>query len=1023
MSDEQRRPGDISLPLYKEAPQPQALADAPPEAPTEAELQELRESLGSCSGSSYWQKLEELAQTGPFQAFLQRWFPSQAARFGPETERRSFLRTMGASLATLGLGACTRQPDEKILPFASRPELLIPGAPRYFATAFPSQGRALGVLVESHMNRPTKVEGNPEHPASLGATDAQAQASILGLYDPDRSHSVMRAGQISTWDEFLTDVTTRIDGFEASGGKGLAVLVEETASPTLHRQLAALRETYPSIGIFHWNALHRDTAREGAIRAFGKDVEQRVAFDKAQVVLSLDADFLGSGAPAVRSSRDFVQARRGRVDAENMNRLYVVESSLSVTGGMADNRLALSPSGVERFARLLAEELGVLNAPNRPLDASEEERTLARAAARDLSAHAGASVVLAGDTQPAAVHALAHVMNHALRNLGQTVELIEPLDPWADGSLESIQALVRAMRGGEVETLLMLGGNPVYDAPVELDFRQALREVEHRIHISSHVDETSELCHWHLPLAHYLESWSDLRAPDGTATIVQPLIAPLYGAHTFHDLVAVFTGNTTPNSYDLVRETWQAATGLDEAAFEPWWKTALHDGLVPDSRSEALALEPTGEASFGEFVPVSGLELTFRADPAVLDGRYANNGWLQEMPRPMTRLTWDNAALLSKETAEAQGVASGDLVRIVSGDRSIEAAVWITSGHPDDTITLHLGYGRTAAGELGNGLGFDAYRLRTSYGSWNVSEVQLERAGGTYMLASVQDHPSMEGRDLVRVTTFDRFKADPEHATAPHHSVPVDELSMYEGYKYDGYAWGMVIDLNACIGCNACMIACQSENNIPVVGKEEVEKGREMHWIRIDRYFEEKPEGWSVLHQPVPCMHCEQAPCEVVCPVGATVHSDEGLNDMVYNRCVGTRYCSNNCPYKVRHFNFFGYSDYETESLKLANNPDVTVRTRGVMEKCTYCVQRISSARIEAKKDDRSIQDGEVVSACMQVCPTQAITFGDINDEESRVAKLRQEPHHYALLEELGTRPRTTYLAKFTNPNPDLGAS
>ena len=990
----------------------------PPPAPSEAELQAIRTELSNARGPAFWDRLEQLSATGPFQAFLRRWFPSQAERFGPEQARRDFLRTMGASLATVGLGACTRQPDETIVPFASRPESLVPGKPRFFATALPSLGGALGVLVESHMNRPTKVEGNPEHPASLGATDALAQASVLGLYDPDRSHSVVRAGQISTWDAFLTDLTTRAGGFEANGGRGLALLFEETSSPTLHAQLARLRERYPELGVFHWSPLHRDQARAGALLAFGRDVVTRYSFDQARVVLSLDADFLGSGEPGcagVRHARDFATSRRGRADAAVMNRLYVAESSVGLTGAMADHRLALAPSRVEVFARLLAVELGLRSPSPVTQAAPERERAFARAVARDLSAHAGSGLVLAGACQSAVVHALAHRINAALKNVGATVEYAAPAHPWQDGALESVAALVRSIRAGEVDALVLVGGNPVYDAPADLDFREALREVAYRVHLASHVDETSSLCHWHLPQAHALESWSDARAFDGTATIVQPLIAPLYGGRTAHELLAVLSGNATPSPHALVREHWQTATGLAGEEFERFWLRALHDGTVPGTRSEAIeaALLPD---SVGSWVPSTGLELAFRADAAVLDGRHANNGWLQEMPRPLTQLTWDNAALLSPATAQEHGVASGDVVTLAIGERRVDAPVWIAPGHPDGSLTLHLGYGRRSAGGLGTGVGFDAYRLRTTYDSWQADDVRLEKTRRRHAFASVQDHASMEGRDLVRVATFDRFRADP--------AVPSAEgKSLYPPYPYEGHAWGMVIDLNACIGCSACLVACQSENNIPVVGKEEVARGRELHWIRVDRYYEEADADVRVVHQPVPCMHCELAPCEVVCPVGATVHSAEGLNEMVYNRCVGTRYCSNNCPYKVRRFNFFGYADFETESLKLVNNPDVTVRSRGVMEKCTYCVQRISAARITAKKEDRPIADGEAVSACMQVCPTQAIVFGDVNDPASAVSRARSEPHHYALLEELGTRPRTTYLAKLRNPNPDLERS
>ncbi len=984
---------------------------------SEAEVRAIREELATVHGPAFWRKLEQLADTAPFRAFLTRWFPSQLPRLGTALGRRDFLRSMGASLAVAGLGACTRQPDERIVPFAKSPEALIPGKPRYFATSLCTGSDVIGVLVESHMGRPTKIEGNPDHPASLGATDGLAQAAVLGLYDPDRSHSILRAGQISTWDAFLTELSSRLDGMEATRGEGLAILATDSTSPTQRAQLAALVARFPSMAIHHWSPVHRDHSRAGAQSVFGRDVEPRYAFDKARVVVSLDAEFLAAGSGGVRYARNFAAARKARSvggNATPMNRLYAVESSVTLTGSMADHRLAVKPSLVEAFTRVLAHRLGVsVDAP----EVGDELRVLADEVARDLRDNAGAGLVVAGEWQTPAVHALTHRINDALRNVGKTVDYIESVTARETSDAESISVLVDDIRNTRVTTLLMLGGNPVYDAPANLEFDAALRTVPFRVHLSSHVDETSRLCHWHIPEAHALESWSDARAFDGTASIVQPLIAPLYGGKSAHELLAVVDGDTSAKAHDLVRAHWKRALALDDDAFERAWETALHDGIIAGTTSDALTLAP-GAGKLGAYVARTGLEVVLRPDASAFDGRFVNNGWLQETPRPLTRLTWENAALVSPATAKAEGLDSGDVVEVRAGERRVEAPVWITPGHADDAVTLHLGYGRTSAGQLGSNVGFDAYRLRTVDAAWSVDGASLSRTGRTAALANVQDHSNMEGREPVRVTTFDRFRVDPHETNAHDHDV--SDLSMYPDHPYNGYAWGMVIDLNACIGCNACMVACQSENNIPIVGKEEVARGRELHWIRIDRYYDEHPAGTRALHQPVPCMHCENAPCEVVCPVGATTHSDEGLNEMVYNRCVGTRYCSNNCPYKVRRFNFFKYSDYETESLKLANNPDVTVRARGVMEKCTYCVQRINQVRITAKKEERVIADGEVTSACMQACPTQAIVFGDINDASSRVSADRAQPHHYGLLEELGTRPRTTYLAKLTNPNPRL---
>jgi molybdopterin-containing oxidoreductase family iron-sulfur binding subunit len=1000
-------------------------------SPSRSLVDDVRAALAGVHGAEYWRTLEALAARPDFQVFLRQEFPSQAERFARPLERREFLRLMGASLGVAGLAACTRQPDETIVPFASTSEYTIPGSPLYFATAMSLGGAALGLLVESHMGRPTKIEGNPDHPSSLGATDAFAQAAILALYDPDRSRSILHGGRIGTWSAFTGELSGRLDEIEAQSGAGLAILHADEASPALSVMLARVQARLPRARVERWTSVHRDHSRAGAELAFGRDVSTRYRFDAARVAVALDADFLASGPGGVRYARDFARARAARAGAESFLRLYAVESSVSLSGAMADERLALRPSRIEGFARALAKELGLAVAAP---ELDERTARFARAAARDLAAHAGSGIVLAGEAQGPAVHALAHAINHALGNVGRTVEHAEPLDPWPLSSTASISELAAAARAGEVQALLVLGGNPVYDAPADLDFAAALSAVPFRVHLSQHVDETSRLCHWHVPLAHFLESWGDARAHDGSSSIVQPLIAPLHGekgggGKSALEILALYLRESA-SAHELLRGIWREKSGKQGADFERFWRNALHDGVVEGTTFPALAVAPRADLDLGPPPEerAGGLELAFRPDASSYDGRFANNGWLQETPRPLTRLVWDNAALLSAATAGELGVASGDVLAIAAGGRALEAPAWIVPGHPDGTLTLHLGYGRSSAGELGNGVGFDAQRLRTSDAHGWTRATSVTRSGARAQLVTVQKHPGQEGRGIVRVETFDRFRSGDRFRSdvdaGPHgHADELAPPSLYPGFPYEGYAWGMVIDLNACIGCNACMVACQAENNVPVVGKAEVARGREMHWIRIDRYWEESEvagKNLLTLHQPLPCMHCENAPCEVVCPVGATVHSSEGLNEMVYNRCVGTRYCANNCPYKVRRFNFFKYADYETESLKLARNPDVTVRSLGVMEKCTYCVQRISQARIKAKKEERAIADGEVVSACQQACPTQAIVFGDINDRESRVAGLREEPHHYGLLAELGTRPRTTYLARLVHPNPEL---
>ena len=994
------------------------------------DLRAIREELTGLHGEAYWERLGELSGREDFQAFLKAEFPSQAPRWVPDVQRRDFLRLMSGSLAVAGLGACTRQPEEKILPFATSPEERIPGKPEFFATTMTLGAAALGLLVESHGGRPTKVEGNPDHPASRGATDGFAQAATLGLYDPDRSHSVHRAGQISTWEDFRADLRLRLDRAEATGGEGLALLVEDHASPTLDAQLAALQAKLPKLGLYRWSPVTDDAVRQGATLAFGEALRPVLRTEAATVFFSVDSDFLSSGLDSVRNARGFAEGRRGRTDATTCNRLYAIECAPNLTGAMADHRLTLKPSEVEPALRALAAALGVdVDAPT----LSGRAAALVEAAAEDLRAAGSTALVTAGPWQPARVHALVFAINSALGAIGTTLELHRPAVTVADDHAASLRALVDQMRAGTVETLLMLGGNPVYDAPVDLDFGEVLKTVPYRAHVAAFEDETSDLCQWHVPRAHFLECWGDARDVDGTTSVQQPLIAPLYAGKTLHEIVALVQGEGPTATYDLVRAHWRGnVLPEDETAFERAWQQALHDGLVVDARSTPVAVTARALDLGASPDAQGGLELAFRPDASTWDGRFNNNAWLQETPRPLTRLTWDNAALVSPATAARIQVEDHDVLRLEVGGRQVEVAVLVVPGHADEVVSLHLGYGRTATGTLGRGVGTDVYPVRATSGLWGQSISDVTKTGRRHRLVGVQKHPEQEDRGLVRVATFDRFVKDHGHVFE-HHAHDPNELSMYEGWTYDSYAWGMVIDLNACIGCNACMVACQSENNIPVVGKDEVAMGREMHWIRIDRYYEHDgdeldastlvPDEVTALHQPVPCMHCEQAPCEVVCPVGATTHSPEGLNEMTYNRCVGTRYCSNNCPYKVRRFNFYKYADYDSEVLALGNNPDVTVRHRGVMEKCTYCVQRINQARIDAKKGERKIREGEVVTACQAVCPTRAITFGDINDEASAIAKLREEPHHYGLLEETGTRPRTTYLAKLSNPNPALARS
>jgi molybdopterin-containing oxidoreductase family iron-sulfur binding subunit len=1004
--------------------------------------------------------------------------------------RRKFLTLLGASLSLAGLNGCSvRPPAEKIVPYVRSPEELVLGKPLFFATAMPLGGLATGLLVESHEGRPTKVEGNPDHPASLGATDIFAQASMLTLYDPDRSQTVKDRGRIQVWDNVVVAIQSALAKLEGRKGAGLRFLTGAFTSPTLAQQMAVVLQKFPEARWHVHEPISRESARAGARLAFGDPLHCYYRFDQADVFLSLDADFLGSGPGQLRYVRDFMAKRKQKPgEPPAMNRLYVIESTPTLTGAKADHRWSLRPSQIERFARALAAELAsqLRKSTKKPPDESavailakagtQESEHLGNAGqwieaiVQDLiedeskRSRLGKTVIVAGDEQSPVVHALAHAMNFALGNADKTVIYTDPLetDP-VDGKpfppRASLEQLTRDMDKGAVELLLILDGNPVYTAPTDLEFRERLKHIPLRIHLGLYEDETAELCHWHIPRAHFLESWGDCRAYDGTATIMQPLIAPLYGGRTVLEMLQVVTGQTGGSDYEIVKNHWRRfwEKRIGTGTFESFWQTALHDGVVPETKLPArdkLTLKmdwadaPPRKTS--EVLGDSGsLEIVFRPDPTIYDGQFANNGWLQELPKPLTKLTWDNAALVSPATAEKLGLTSQigvhggehgealvDVVELTYRDRALRVPAWVMPGQPEACVTLHLGYGRTRAGQVGTGAGFNAYALRTSEALWFDSGLEVKKTGERFLLACTQQHHRMEGRELVRSGNLSEYRAKGYLAPKPGPQGAGlgnegggkgggggrKSLTLYDEseHKYQGYKWGMAIDLTSCIGCNACITACQAENNIPVVGKDQVTRGREMHWLRVDLYDQGNEDKSRTYFQPVPCMHCENAPCELVCPVEATVHSSEGLNDMVYNRCVGTRYCSNNCPYKVRRFNFLQFSDYATNSLKLLRNPDVTVRTRGVMEKCTYCVQRINRARIEADKEGRPIRDGEILTACQAVCPAQAIVFGNLNDPNSKVSTQKAQPLNYALLEELNTRPRTTYLTALRNPNPRI---
>jgi len=1009
--------------------------DVCPSKRKQLDLATVKAELEQTTGPEYWRSLEELAGSEEFQEMLHREFPKGASEWLDAFSRRGFLKTMGASLALAGLTGCTRLPLTEIVPYVKQPENVIPGKPKYYATAFTLGGYASPILVESHLFRPTKVEGNPEHPASLGGTDIYAQASILDLYDPDRAQNITYLGDVRSWTAFMEAVRGPMAVQKSMAGGGVRILTQTVSSPTLAAQIRSYLEAYPMAKWHVYEPINRDNVYEGAKMAFGEVVETRYDFSKADVIVSLDADFLYAGFPgSARYTRDF--AARRNPDG-NMNRLYVVESTPSSTGMKADHQLPMKASEIDGFTRALVHSLAIPLGDSGLTMASAfntlqaEQVKFVASIAKDLQAHKAASIVVAGDHQPAAVHAFVYALNQALGNVGKTVFYTDPVDANPVNRKESLKVLVDDMRSGKVDLLLILGGNPAYDAPAELEFASALKSnaVNLKVYLGSHRNETAELCQWHVPEAHYLESWSDARAYDGTVSIVQPLIEPLYGGKSAHEIITILAGQSGLTGHDLVQQYWQKQhTGTDYDAF---WRKSLHDGWIAGTtyapknvtlKSPSLPMPEQSAAS--------AIDLNFRRDPSIYDGRFANNGWLQELPKPLTKLTWDNPIMIGPVMAERLKLNFKDVAELEFNGKKVKGPIWIQAGHPDNSITVFLGYGRTRAGRIGTGTGFDVSALRTSKAQWFASGAKLTPTGETYALASTQGYQTMETavgeRELVQERSLEEYKKDPNFAKE---GETPKELTLFPNFDYskETYSWGMAIDLNACVGCNNCIVACQSENNIAVVGKEQTMKGRHMHWLRVDAYYNGPRENPKGFFQPVPCMQCENAPCEVVCPVQATTHSSEGLNDMVYNRCVGTRYCSNNCPYKVRRFNFLLFQDWETPQFKLMRNPDVTIRSRGVMEKCTYCVQRINERRIDVEtasvREGKDIRIGDdLQTACQQSCPANAIVFGNLNDPNSQVNKWKAQPRNYSLLGELNTRPRTTYLAEVRNPNPELEA-
>jgi len=995
-------------------------------------LEAVRRELKGVKGKRYWRSVDELADTAEFQAAVEREFPSAAQEWVDPVSRRGFMKLMGASMALAGLAGCTKQPDEPIYTYVKAPEDLILGKPMYFATAHPFVTGAVPLLVKSDQFRPIKVDGNPEHPYNHGSSDPFSQGTLLELYDPDRSQHVTYRGETSNWADFAQALTEKAAA--SKDGTGLYFLSATITSPTLARQWKAVQAAYPKATLVQY-----DPAVAGTALASGQTAQYNLA--AADVIVSLDADFLsGAAYPGFHKLVGDYAARR-KNPAAGMNRLYAIESTPTTTGLKAEHRLGLRASEIPAFAAALASAVGASGVAAPSYSWTGEQQAFLTALAKDLKANAGKSVVVPGLYQDASVAALAAAINDALGNIGKTVtSSSDPSIPMPSDQIAGIKSLVADLNAGKVDWLVILNANPIYSAPADLEFATAFNQAKIVAHLGAHLDETGLISHWHIPAAHYLESWSDARAYDGTVSIVQPLIEPLYGGKSAHDVFQTLLNEPDLSAYSAVRETAKASIKGD---FETGWRKVLHQGWIDGTSYGSGSAKSAGSINVPTPSSKDALEIIFRPDPNVYDGRWSNVGWLQELPKPVTNLSWDNAALVSGATLTKLGLEEDNIVELTVNGRKVKAPVIVAPGHPDNSVTVHLGYGREAAGRVGSAAGFSAYLIRSTDAPFYTTGT-LKKLDGTWGLAITKSHfqdkrsarfsgqgtgnNSLEAdeaiyeRGIIRYATLDEYKENPNFAnegeSRPHTEM---DTTLFPNWAYnEANAWGMSIDMNSCTGCNACIVSCYAENNIAVVGKQQVRIGRNMQWLRIDTYFEGDLSAPRAHFQPMACQHCENAPCEQVCPVGATVHTPEGLNTMVYNRCVGTRYCSNNCPYKVRRFNFLLFSDFETESLKLSRNPDVSVRSRGVMEKCSYCVQRISAAKIEADKDNRNIADGEIQTACQQACPASAITFGNINDKGSRVAKLHADPRTYQVLADQNTRPRTRYVAAVLNLNQEL---
>ncbi len=1050
----------------------------------------------------YWRSVEDLTGTPEFRDWMHREFPEGASEVVPGDDRRQFLKVMGASFALAGLGVagCRRWPETNIVPAANQPPNRIPGDPVYYATAWEFAGCAQPMLAKSFDGRPIKLEPNPTHPFGGAGLASSAQAQVLALYDPDRSRTVLSRGTRSTYPQFASFLATKSAALRASQGKGLAIIGEYRSGPTHADLLAKVAATLPGATVVAWEPLNRDNVSEGTALAFGSPRRVINRFDKASVIVSLGDDFLYSTPLAAQWAHQWSMGRAVEAkdpSKQQITRLYCADAGLSLTGMNADERLAVRPSAIVYVAALLAQAIdaghgdaalraaidAAANSPAAQALKQGKGGAFVAAIVSDLNHHKGRALLTAGDDASPLTHAIIVACNHALGNVGSTVAYhAEPVAP----SAARFAALVAQMQAGAIDTLLILGGNPVYDAPSDLNFSAALAKVPSVIHSGMYANETAmhASCSWHIPEASFLEAWGDARSFEGTLTIQQPLILPMVagdqGGKSQLELLAELLGAEVRDGQTIVRKTHEASSGLSGVAFDVAWRTWLDQGFVPGTASAAVdsSLTAGSIATALRTLPASvsnATELSFLRDMKVWDGRFSNLAWLQELPDPVTKINWDNAALMSQAMADTLGVRRGDMLKLSltngTSTRAIESVAWPMPGYPEGTVGLALGYGRKGAGVgiIASEAGFNAFTLRTSTAADFATGLSVERTGAKYAVAHTQDHGAVDALvasvpedgiqerlpTLIREAPVDVYRSHPDFAR--HVTHVASRLSLWEETNLDGaqFRWAMAIDLAKCTGCSACVTACQAENNIPVVGKDQVLRGREMFWIRVDRYFRgpdpTSPAGYAV--QPVTCMQCENAPCEQVCPVAATSHDEDGLNTMTYNRCIGTRYCSNNCPYKVRRFNFFDYQrravqreegivktkpEYYVDEgpdvwLRMQFNPDVTVRMRGVMEKCTFCTQRIQAAKIKHKNAwtkaggvttgtaNYSIPDGTIETACQQACPTNAITFGDLNVRDSKVAQLQRTGRSYQLLEELNTKTRVQYLARVTNPATSAG--